>query len=143
MGLFSCCFSPAEEFQQKQCLTQAEPAPVAPAKQQAPAPAVVADTTDGTLPAAADSNWSKSWSKLNQSETTAVKQTLLKVGTAHSCCYTAVPPGLALSMPKCFPAIYNVVSCIKVLVDLSNIYGLVSKAAGRSKQRSMQDDSAV
>jgi hypothetical protein len=62
---------------------QQQPVPVTQQAQPEPEPqAKVESAATAASPPAGeerDADWSKSWSKLNQTETTAVKQTLLKV----------------------------------------------------------------
>lgn len=82
MGIFDCCFAPTAESGQKRPQTRSESAGLPASKQQDVEPMFRADSSHGSPPVAADSDWSKSWSKLNQSETTAVKHTLLKVRRA-------------------------------------------------------------
>jgi hypothetical protein len=86
MGLFSCCLSPsAAEPVVEAVPIQQKPPPVTQPVQQQPEPELQAKVESAAsaaiVPAAEgrDTDWSKSWSKLNQTETTAVKQTLLKV----------------------------------------------------------------
>jgi hypothetical protein len=86
MGLFSCCLSPsAAEPVVDAAPIQQKPPPVTQQVQQQPElelQAKVESTAIAASPPATeerDTDWSKSWSKLNQTETTAVKQTLLKV----------------------------------------------------------------
>jgi hypothetical protein len=84
MGLFSCCLSPSAaepvavpspiQQQPVQVPQQAQPEPEPQAKVESAATAASAPTGEQR-----DGDWSKSWSKLNQTETTAVQQTLLKV----------------------------------------------------------------
>ncbi|WIA38873.1 hypothetical protein OEZ86_002148 [Tetradesmus obliquus] len=84
MGLFSCCLSPsAAEPVAVAAPIQQQPVPVKQQAQPEPEPqAKVESAATAASPPVAeqrDADWSKSWSKLNQTETTAVKQTLLKV----------------------------------------------------------------
>ncbi|KAF8059113.1 STY13 [Scenedesmus sp. PABB004] len=87
MGLFSCCFAPAPADAvvrdvpapaEAPPAAKAEPGGLAAKAQVVPSDARPAPAPPAEPPALRD-NLSKSWSKLNQSETNAVQQTLLKV----------------------------------------------------------------
>lgn len=83
MGLFSCWLAPTTNNEVEDKVEHLEVSNSVAPKQQEEQPVLRAVSADDTLPVSADSNLSRAWSKLNQLETTAVQQTLLKVGSVE------------------------------------------------------------